>query len=98
MQRLGGRETIPVDVRVIAATHRDLETAIQQKLFREDLFYRLSVVVLNLPPLRDRKEDVPDLIRFFLQKYSAGVLPGKSVHSSRGGTLFAGAALARKCA
>jgi DNA-binding NtrC family response regulator len=71
LQRLGGKETIPVDVRVIAATHRNLETAIQQNLFREDLFYRISVVVLNLPPLRERKEDIPDLVRFFLHKYAS---------------------------
>ena len=71
LQRLGGKETIPVDVRVIAATHRDLEAAIRQKHFREDLYYRISVVVLALPPLRERKEDIPDLIRFFLQKYAA---------------------------
>jgi nitrogen regulation protein NR(I) len=71
LQRLGGKEIIPVDVRVIAATHRDLETAIKQNQFREDLYYRISVVVLNLPPLRERKEDIPDLIRFFLQKYAA---------------------------
>ena len=71
LHRLGGKETIPVDVRVIAATHRDLEAAIKQNQFREDLFYRISVAVLNLPPLRERKEDIPDLIRFFLQKYAA---------------------------
>ncbi len=71
LQRLGGKDLIPVDVRVVAATHRDLEAAIKQNLFREDLFYRISVVVLNLPPLRERKEDIPDLIRFFLQKYAA---------------------------
>ncbi|HUB86846.1 MAG TPA: sigma-54 dependent transcriptional regulator [Verrucomicrobiae bacterium] len=71
LQRLGGKETIPVDVRVIAATHRDLEAAIKQNQFREDLYYRISVVVLNLPPLRERKEDIPDLTRFFLQKYAA---------------------------
>jgi DNA-binding NtrC family response regulator len=71
LQRLGGKETIPVDVRVIAATHRDLEAAIQQNQFREDLFYRISVVVLHLPPLRERKEDIPDLVWFFLQKYAA---------------------------
>jgi nitrogen regulation protein NR(I) len=70
LQRLGGKETIPVDVRIIAATHRDLEAAIKQNQFREDLYYRISVVVLNLPPLRERKEDIPDLIRFFLQKYT----------------------------
>jgi nitrogen regulation protein NR(I) len=71
LQRLGGKETVPVDVRVIAATHRDLEAAIKQNQFREDLYYRISVVVLNLPPLRERKEDIPDLVRFFLQKYAA---------------------------
>src|SRR6266566_630796 len=71
LQRLGGKETIPVDVRVIAATHRDLEAAIKENQFREDLFYRISVVVLHLPPLRERKEDIPDLIRFFLRKYAA---------------------------
>jgi DNA-binding NtrC family response regulator len=54
---------------VLAATHRDLETAIRQKQFREDLYYRLNVVVINLPPLRNRREDIPDLVRYFLQKY-----------------------------
>jgi nitrogen regulation protein NR(I) len=71
LQRLGGKETIPVDVRVIAATHRDLEAAIKQNQFREDLFYRISVVVLSLPPLRDRKEDIPELVGFFLNKYAS---------------------------
>jgi DNA-binding NtrC family response regulator len=70
LQRLGGKETIPVDVRVIAATHRDLEAAIKKNLFREDLFYRLSVVVLTVPPLRERPTDIPDLARFFLDKYA----------------------------
>jgi nitrogen regulation protein NR(I) len=70
LQRLGGKEAIPVDVRVIAATHRDLETAISHHQFREDLYYRLSVVVLALPPLRERKEDIPELVRFFLSKYA----------------------------
>jgi nitrogen regulation protein NR(I) len=70
LQRLGGKEIIPVDVRVIAATHRDLDAAIRQNQFREDLYYRISVVVLSLPPLRERKEDIPDLVGFFLQKYA----------------------------
>ena len=69
LQRLGGKETIAVDVRVVAATHRDLETAIKEKQFREDLYYRLSVVVISLPPLRQRKEDIPALVHYFLQKY-----------------------------
>lgn len=69
LQRLGGKETIPVDVRLVAATNRDLETAIREKQFREDLYYRLSVVVISLPPLRNRREDIPDLVHYFLQKY-----------------------------
>jgi DNA-binding NtrC family response regulator len=70
IQRLGGKETIPVDARVLAATHRDLEQAIKAKQFREDLYYRLSVVVISLPSLRERKEDIPDLVKFFLRKYA----------------------------
>src|SRR5437870_2553258 len=70
LQRLGGKETIAVDVRVIAATHRDLESAIQEKQFREDLYYRLSVMVITLPPLRERKEDIPELVAYFLKKYA----------------------------
>jgi nitrogen regulation protein NR(I) len=69
LQRLGGKETIPVDVRVVAATHRDLETAIREKQFREDLYYRLNVVAITLPPLRHRREDIPDLVRYFLGKH-----------------------------
>src|SRR5207249_6068645 len=80
IQRLGGRETIPVNVRVIAATHRDLETAIKDRLFREDLFYRLSVVVITPPPLRQRSEDVPLLVKYFIQWYSAELeLPSSSI-------------------
>jgi nitrogen regulation protein NR(I) len=71
LQRLGGKETIPVDVRVIAATHQDLEVAIREKRFREDLFYRLSVVVISLPPLRERRDDIPELTNFFLHRYAA---------------------------
>jgi nitrogen regulation protein NR(I) len=70
IQRLGGSESIPVDVRVIAATHRDLETAIREREFREDLFYRLSVVTITLPALRERADDIPDLVRFFIQRYT----------------------------
>jgi DNA-binding NtrC family response regulator len=69
IQRLGGKENIPLDVRVIAATHRDLEAAITRKEFREDLYYRLNVVALMLPPLRERREDIPDLVRYFLRKH-----------------------------
>ncbi len=81
LQRLGGKETLPVDVRVIAATHHDLERAIQQKQFREDLFYRLSVVVIHLPPLRERPEDVPELADYFLQKYGPELgTPAPAIH------------------
>src|SRR5205085_7308737 len=76
-QRLGGKETIAVDVRVIAATHCDLERAIQEKQFREDLFYRLTVVVISLPPLRERKEDIPELVKYFLQKYGSELGAGQ---------------------
>ena len=79
LQRVGGKESIAVDARLIAATHRDLETAIRQKQFREDLYYRLSVVVINLPPLRSRPEDIPDLVRYFLQKH--GPLLGNALPS-----------------
>jgi nitrogen regulation protein NR(I) len=75
IQRVGGRDTIPVDVRIIAATHRDLEAAIRERLFREDLFYRLSVVTLKLPPLSQRSDDIPDMVRYFLRRHGpeAGV-------------------------
>jgi two-component system response regulator PilR (NtrC family) len=68
--RLGGVETIRVDVRIIAATNADLETSVQQGLFREDLFYRLNVIVVNLPPLRKRSEDIPLLAQHFLGHYA----------------------------
>lgn len=68
--RVGGNQALPVNARVLAATHRDLEEAIQQKDFREDLFYRLSVVTLRVPTLAERPDDIPDLVRQFLQKYA----------------------------
>ena len=67
--RLGGVETIKVDVRIIAATNVDLRALTDQERFREDLFYRLNVIALELPPLRDRKEDLPFLVQHFLEKY-----------------------------
>jgi DNA-binding NtrC family response regulator len=78
IQRLGGRETIPVDARVIAATHRDLEAAIAQGTFREDLYYRLNVAVIQLPPLRDRRDDIPELVGYFIGRYAAELGPGTS--------------------
>ncbi len=70
-QRVGGSETISVDVRILAATHRDLEAMIREGRFREDLFHRLNVVALVLPPLRERREDIPLLLQHFLRKYAA---------------------------
>ena len=66
--RVGGHQPIRANVRIIAATHQDLDARVQQGLFREDLFHRLNVIRLRLPPLRERREDVPLLARFFLQK------------------------------
>ncbi len=70
-QRVGSSETVKVDVRVIAATNVDLEQAIREKRFREDLYYRLNVVPVHLPPLRERRDDIPHLIQFFLEKIRA---------------------------
>jgi two-component system, NtrC family, response regulator AtoC len=70
IERLGGRNTIPVNVRIIAATNRDLESAIAKGRFREDLYYRLKVVSIFLPPLKERLEDIPALTDFFLARYS----------------------------
>lgn len=70
IQRLGGDATIAVDVRVLAATHRDLEAAIREREFREDLFYRLSVVTIHLPSLNERSQDIPELVKFFIQRYA----------------------------
>jgi DNA-binding NtrC family response regulator len=68
-ERVGGTRTIKVDVRVVAATNRDLEAAIGEGRFRQDLFYRLNVFPITLPPLADRKEDIPDLARHFLERF-----------------------------
>tara|TARA_E500000305_G_scaffold55148_1_gene44018 strand:+ start:3350 stop:4798 length:1449 start_codon:yes stop_codon:yes gene_type:complete len=76
---VGGRSAIRVDVRIVAATHRDLRQLIRQGMFREDLFYRLNVVPIRLPPLRERKEDIPDLVRHFLALAQKEGLPEKSV-------------------
>jgi two-component system, NtrC family, response regulator AtoC len=74
-QRLGGKDAVKVDVRVIAATHCDLEKAIVEKRFREDLYYRLNVIRLHMPALRERKEDILPLAEFFLRKHTAADMP-----------------------
>jgi two-component system response regulator AtoC len=68
--RLGGKRDIAVDVRVLAATNKQLERAVEEGMFREDLFYRLNVVTVHIPPLRERREEIPIFLDFFLRKYS----------------------------
>ncbi|MEN6312165.1 MAG: sigma 54-interacting transcriptional regulator, partial [Acidobacteriota bacterium] len=85
--KVGGAATIPVDVRVIAATNKNLEEQVRKGVFREDLYFRLAVLSLELPPLRERTEDIPFLVEHFLRKY-AGEL-GKELQG------FTGAAAAR---
>jgi len=70
-ERLGGTKTLKVDVRLIAATNRDLRAALEEGTFREDLYYRLNVVAIDVPPLREHSEDIPGLARFFLERFAA---------------------------
>jgi len=69
-ERVGGNRTLTVDVRVLAATHRDLERAMREGTFRDDLYYRLNVVTIQIPPLRERREDIPLLLEHFLRKFA----------------------------
>jgi len=71
VQRVGGNRTIPVDVRVVAATHRNLEQMVKDGRFREDLYYRLNVIALKVPSLRERREDIATLAQHFVKKYAA---------------------------
>jgi two-component system nitrogen regulation response regulator GlnG len=79
---VGGRAPLKTDVRIIAATNRELRQLIQRGLFREDLFYRLNVVPLRLPPLRERMEDIPDLVRHFLREARSAGLPEKRLEAA----------------
>ncbi len=79
---VGGRTPIRANVRIVAATHRDLTQLIRQGLFREDLFYRLNVVPIRLPPLRERAEDIPELVRHFLNLAAAEGLPPKTIDAT----------------
>ena len=78
-ERLGSSRTIQVDVRIIAATHRDLTSLIREQKFREDLFYRLNVFPIEIPPLRERREDIPLLVNYFVSKLSWRM--GKTINS-----------------
>jgi transcriptional regulator with GAF, ATPase, and Fis domain len=71
IERVGGRRRVPIDVRVLAATHAHLQERIARGEFREDLYYRLRVVEIHLPPLRERREDIPRLVRYFLERFAA---------------------------
>jgi two-component system NtrC family response regulator/two-component system response regulator HydG len=86
-ERVGGNQTLTVDVRVITATHRDLQALIKEGKFREDLYYRLNVIEIPLPPLRSRNQDIPLLTDFFLKKYSA--VNGKEIKAVTDETLSA---------
>ena len=78
-ERVGGNQTIQADVRILAATNKDLRQAIARNEFREDLDYRLGVITIEIPPLRKRREDIPPLIQHFLRKYG----PGRPLEVSR---------------
>ena len=70
IERVGGNEPIPIDVRVVAATHQPLEQLVKEGKFREDLYYRLNVIRIEIPPLRDRLDDIPLLVAHFCQKFA----------------------------
>jgi len=86
-ERLGSANTISVDVRIIAATHRDLSAMISEEKFREDLFYRFNVFPIEIPPLRERREDIPLLVNYFVSKFSRRM--GRQIRSISKATMEA---------
>jgi two-component system response regulator PilR (NtrC family) len=84
---VGGTSEIAIDVRVIAATNRELDKAVAENLFREDLYYRLNVIPIRVPPLRERTEDIPLLVNHFLKKYASAA--GRSILRVHAGSLEA---------
>jgi transcriptional regulator with GAF, ATPase, and Fis domain len=86
-ERVGGNRAIPVDVRIIAATNRDLSSAITEGKFRSDLFYRLNVFPIQVPPLRKRTEDIPLLIEYFVKKFAENTAKRISVSNARSGAV-----------
>ncbi len=80
--RLGGTETINVDVRIITATNRDLEQMVREGQFRQDLYYRINVIGIKLPPLRERREDIPDLVTYFIKKHTPDGQPGRKINKN----------------
>src|SRR6185503_4548104 len=85
IERVGSSHPIPVDVRVLAATNRDLEAAVERGTFREDLYYRLSVFPIRMPPLRERIEDIPILVEYLVDRYAKQV--GKNIRNIEKHTL-----------
>ena len=84
VDRLGGTRPVPVDVRVIATTHRSLRGLVEEGQFRTDLYYRLNVVPLSIPPLRERRDDIPELVAHFLHKYARPTSRSRSIEMSTG--------------
>jgi len=89
-ERVGGTQRIHVDIRVIAATNRDLLKAVRENQFREDLFFRLNVVSISLPPLRERREDIPTLVHYFIERFSGSTRKETMKISARALELLAG--------
>jgi len=82
IQRVGGNRSIPVDVRLVAATNKDLKAEVRNGGFREDLFYRLNVIPISVPPLRERKQDIPELANYFVRKFSRQAGKGLSLSNA----------------